>query len=42
MKIYEDSGWVLIRPSGTEKILRIFTESKDEKLQWILMKNILI
>ncbi|KJE49693.1 MULTISPECIES: phosphoglucosamine mutase [Acidiplasma] len=31
IKIYEDSGWVLIRPSGTEKILRIFTESKNEK-----------
>ncbi len=27
LKIYEDNGWVLIRPSGTEKIIRIYSES---------------
>ncbi len=29
--IYND-GWVLVRPSGTEPIYRIYTESKDESL----------
>lgn len=29
LKIYTNSGWVLIRPSGTEPIFRIFAESKD-------------
>ncbi|MGC8609059.1 MAG: phosphoglucosamine mutase [Thermoplasmata archaeon] len=29
IKINEKDGWVLIRPSGTEKIIRIYGESKD-------------
>ncbi len=29
IKIYDDNGWTLIRPSGTEKIIRIFSESKN-------------
>jgi phosphomannomutase/phosphoglucomutase len=29
VKAYRDGGWVLIRPSGTEPLLRIFAESKD-------------
>ncbi|SMD31378.1 phosphoglucosamine mutase [Picrophilus oshimae] len=29
LKILEDEGWVLIRPSGTEKIIRIYAESKS-------------
>ncbi len=28
VKIYYEDGWVLVRPSGTEPIVRIFTESK--------------
>lgn len=28
---YGDKNWILIRESGTEPILRIYTESKDEK-----------
>ena len=28
VKIYVDKGWVLIRPSGTEPIFRIFAETK--------------
>lgn len=30
IKIYLDEGWVLIRPSGTEPILRIMAEGKTE------------
>ncbi len=29
--IYKDGSWLLIRPSGTEPVLRIYAESKDEK-----------
>ena len=28
LKVYVKDGWVLVRPSGTESIIRIFTESK--------------
>ncbi len=31
LKIYDDDGWVLIRPSGTEKIIRIYAESRNRK-----------
>ncbi len=31
VKIEEKNGWVLIRPSGTENIIRIYGESKDKK-----------
>jgi phosphomannomutase/phosphoglucomutase len=30
LKVYRDGGWVLVRPSGTEPLLRIFTEARDE------------
>lgn len=29
LKVYAEKGWVLIRPSGTEPIFRVFAESKD-------------
>jgi len=29
VKIIEDEGWILVRPSGTEEIYRIYTEAKD-------------
>jgi len=32
MKVIFDDGWILARPSGTEPIFRIFSESKDEEL----------
>ncbi|SFM44749.1 phosphoglucosamine mutase [Methanolobus profundi] len=31
VKIWYDDGWVLIRPSGTEPIIRIFAESKTKE-----------
>ncbi len=31
LKIFLDEGWVLVRPSGTEPLIRIFSESKSEK-----------
>ncbi|MCI4373496.1 MAG: phosphoglucosamine mutase [Thermoplasmata archaeon] len=29
IKAFRDGGWILLRPSGTEPLLRIFAESKD-------------
>jgi phosphomannomutase / phosphoglucomutase len=29
VKVYRDGGWVLLRPSGTEPLFRVFAESKD-------------
>jgi phosphomannomutase/phosphoglucomutase len=29
VKVYRDGGWILLRPSGTEPVFRIFAESKD-------------
>ncbi|WP_337860090.1 phosphoglucosamine mutase [Ferroplasma sp.] len=31
IKLYDANGWTLIRPSGTEKIIRIFSESINKK-----------
>lgn len=32
LKIIFDDGWVLVRPSGTEPLFRIYSESKNEKV----------
>jgi len=31
VKLWVDDGWVLVRPSGTEPIFRVFAESKQRK-----------
>jgi phosphomannomutase/phosphoglucomutase len=31
LKLLYDDGWILVRPSGTEPLFRIFSESKDSK-----------
>ncbi len=31
IKIFFDEGWVLIRPSGTEPMYRIFAETKEKE-----------
>ena len=30
LKVYFDDGWVLLRPSTTEELFRIYSESRDE------------
>ncbi len=32
VKIFFENGWVLVRPSGTEPIIRIYSQSKDESI----------
>jgi phosphomannomutase/phosphoglucomutase len=39
VKIWYDDGWVLIRPSGTEPIFRIFAEAKNKKRAEELMQE---
>ena len=31
-EIYFDDGWVLLRPSTTEELFRVYSESKDAAL----------
>ncbi len=36
---YTDNSWLLIRPSGTEPVLRIYAESSDKKETELLIKK---
>ncbi|HKV90760.1 MAG TPA: phosphoglucosamine mutase, partial [Thermoplasmata archaeon] len=29
LKVIRDDGWILLRPSGTEPLIRVFAEAKD-------------
>ncbi|WP_300606172.1 phosphoglucosamine mutase [Methanohalophilus sp.] len=39
LKIWRDEGWLLIRPSGTEPIIRIFAEAENDEQAIRLMKE---
>jgi phosphomannomutase/phosphoglucomutase len=39
VKIWYEDGWVLIRPSGTEPIIRIFAESRTKERAMELMNE---
>lgn len=39
VKIWYDDGWILMRPSGTEPIFRIFAEAKSQKRAEELMQE---
>jgi phosphomannomutase len=30
--LLEDESWLLVRPSGTEPVLRVYAEGRDEKM----------
>ena len=39
LKLYIKDGWVLMRPSGTEPIFRVYVEAKEkQKAEQILQK----
>jgi len=37
--VFDNKNWVMVRPSGTEPIIRIYVESDSEKNLEILMKE---
>ncbi len=37
--VFENDGWLLVRPSGTEPLLRIYAEMPDEKLLDAVLKE---
>jgi phosphomannomutase/phosphoglucomutase len=39
VKVWYSDGWVLVRPSGTEPIIRIFAESKTQERAEALMQE---
>ena len=39
IKIWYEDGWILIRPSGTEPILRVFAEAKKQDRTEELMQE---
>lgn len=41
VKIFEDKDWVIVRPSGTEPLFRVFSQSKSEDRATALAKDYL-
>ncbi len=41
LKIFFEDGWSLIRPSGTESVVRVYVNSKNEKAALILQSMVL-
>jgi phosphomannomutase len=39
VKAYRDGGWVLVRRSGTEPIIRIFAEAKQPEIADRLIRD---
>ncbi len=37
---YQDGSWLLVRPSGTEPVLRVYAESRDEKRTELLINTV--
>jgi phosphomannomutase len=37
--IFEDGSWLLLRPSGTEPLVRIYAESESEKELEVLLEQ---
>jgi phosphomannomutase len=37
--LLEDESWLLIRPSGTESVLRVYAEAREEKLLKALLSH---
>jgi phosphomannomutase len=37
--ILKGGSWLAIRPSGTERLIRMYAESMDEKLPAVLIKE---
>ena len=37
--VFDKKNWIMVRPSGTEPIIRIYAESDSEKNLQVLMKE---
>jgi len=37
---FEDESWVMIRPSGTEPVLRVYAEAKDSKASFAILDTV--
>jgi phosphomannomutase/phosphoglucomutase len=42
VKAYRGNGWVLLRPSGTEPLIRVFAEAKDAQEANALAREVLV